>query len=136
MAGSPQVVGIILCERVLQDILRKDAVSCINIHNGITTQTFPTVVPLIYIFAQILDVEKEVEYQFKIYNGQKKAVAESPLSKVQPLPNQHMTQKVISAFTGLTFEEEGLYDIVLEIEGKAAGSLPFQVLQVKQEAVC
>src|SRR5689334_17067678 len=53
MAEVAQVLGIILCERVLQDVLRRDAISCINIHNGTTVQDFPAVVPLVFAFAQV-----------------------------------------------------------------------------------
>ncbi|MBI4534500.1 MAG: hypothetical protein HY711_11200, partial [Candidatus Melainabacteria bacterium] len=109
----PQVIGIILCERVLQDVLRRDAISCINIHNGITVQAFPAVIPLVYAFAQLSGSHHEFTYQFKVTDRQCQIVASSPVAKVEPLPNRFMTHKIISAFSGLTFIEEGMYNIVL-----------------------
>lgn len=130
----PQVIGIILCERVLQDVLRRDAISCINIHNGISVQAFPAVIPLVYAFAQLSGSHNEFSYQFKIVDRQGQIVAMSPVANVEPLPNRNMTHKIISAFTGLTFAEEGMYNVVLALDGGEAGALPFQVIHVIPEA--
>jgi hypothetical protein len=35
MSDRPQLIGIVLCELVLQDVLRRDAISCVNIHSGV-----------------------------------------------------------------------------------------------------
>jgi hypothetical protein len=133
MSDTPQVVGLLLCERVLQDVIRRDAVSCINIHNGITAQSFPAIIPLVYAFAQVKGVEEEFSYQFKFVNALNRVIAESPVAKVDPLPNRYMTQKLISAFTGITFESEGMFNMVLEIEGEVQASLPFQVVKTAVE---
>jgi hypothetical protein len=133
-ADQPQLIGIVLCERVLQDVLRRDMISCINIHNGITVPAFPYVIPLVYSFAQLTGSHHEFNYQFKIVDRQGNVIASSPVTKVEPLPNRNMTHKVISAFSGLTFHEEGMYKIVLSLEGEEVGALPFQVVQVSPEA--
>ena len=131
----PKVIGIILCERVLQDVLRRDAISCINIHNGINVPAFPWAIPLVYAFAQLSGSHREFTYQFKVVDRLHQIVAMSPVAKVEPLPNRNMTHKIISAFSGLTFTEEGMYDIVLALDGEEVGSLPFQVVQVSPEVV-
>jgi hypothetical protein len=133
MSEVPQVLGIILCERVLQDVLRRDAISCINIHNGMTVQDFPAVVPLVFAFAQVSGSHHEFNYQFKMVDRQGQVIAISPVAKVEPLPNRYMTHKIISAFSGLMFREEGMYTVVLSLDGAEVGSLPFQVLQVPAE---
>ena len=125
----PKLIGIILCERVLQDVLRRDAISCINIHNAMTVQSFPAIVPLIFAFAQTTGSHHEFTYQFKIVDRRSQIVAMSPAAKVEPLPNSNMTHKIISAFSGLVFQEEGMYDVVLSLDGQDLGSLPFQVIQ-------
>jgi hypothetical protein len=132
-ADLPQLIGIVLCERVLQDVLRRDAISCINIHNGITVQSFPAVLPLVYAFAQLSGSHHAFTYQFKIMDRQNHIIAMSPVAQVEPLPNRNMTHKIISAFTGLTFSEEGMYNIVLSLEGDDVGTLPFQVVHVGPE---
>ncbi len=121
---------------MLQDVLRRDAISCINIHNGVSVHTFPAVIPLVYAFAQLTGSHSEFSYQFRIVDRQGQIIANSPVAKVEPLPNRNMTHKIISAFTGLTFREEGMYNIVLALEGEDSGSLPFQVVQISPEAVC
>ncbi len=133
--SPPKLLGIILCERVLQDVLRRDAVSCINIYNGITAQSFPAVIPLVYAFAQVSGSNSQFDYQFRIEDSLGNLIAGSPTATVEPLPNLHMTHKIISAFSGLTFESEGMYQIVLEVEGESVGSLPFQVIMVNPEAI-
>lgn len=133
MSNTPRLVGIVLCERVLQDVLRRDAVSCINIYNGITAQSFPAVVPLVYAFAQVSGSSTGFEYQFKIVDGDGNEVAMSPPAQVEPLPNQYMTHKIISAFSGLTFSSEGTYEIILEVAGQSIGALPFQVVLLTQQ---
>ncbi len=133
--SPPKLLGIILCERVLQDVLRRDAVSCINIYNGITAQSFPAVIPLVYAFAQVTGSNNQFDYQFRIEDSLGNLIAGSPTAIVEPLPNLHMTHKIISAFSGLTFESEGMFHIVLEVEGESVGSLPFEVIMVNPEAI-
>lgn len=137
MSDLPQLIGIVLCERILQDVLRRDAVSCINIYNAVTAAAFPVGIPLIYAFAQLTGSQKAFNYQFKVVDDDDKSIGESPLAKVEPLPNRFMTHKIISAFQGLQFKREGMYNVVLEIEGEVVGSLPFQVISVpKTQALC
>lgn len=133
MSDVPQVLGIVLCERVLQDVLRRDAISCINIHNGMTVQDFPAVVPLVFAFAQVSGSNNEFSYQFKMVDDQQNVIAISPVAKVEPLPNRYMTHKIISAFSGLVFQKEGMYNVLLTLDGQDVGSLPFQVIQVTPE---
>ena len=133
-AEKQQVIGIILCERVLQDVLRRDHISCINIHNGIPVQGFPATIPLIYAFAQLTGSHQEFTYQFKIVDRQNNIITSSPVAKVEPLPNRFMTHKIISAFSGLTFNEEGMYNVVLTLEGEECGTLPFQVMQISPDS--
>lgn len=129
----PQVLGIILCERVLQDVLRRDAISCINIHNGMTVQDFPAVVPLVFAFAQVSGSHSEFTYQFKMVDRGRQVIAMSPPAKVEPLPNKFMTHKIISAFSGLVFHEAGMYSVVLLLNDLEVGALPFQVVQVTSD---
>ncbi len=135
MGDQPQLIGIILCELILQDVLRRDAISCVNIHSGVISPSFPVTLPLIYGFAQLTGVSKEFSYQFKVANPKGEVIAYSPLTPVQPLPNQNVTHKIINAFTGLTFEVEGSYLFILEVDGKVIGALPFQVVQMSEEQV-
>ncbi|MBA4077826.1 MAG: hypothetical protein C0508_22550 [Cyanobacteria bacterium PR.023] len=133
--SPPRLLGIILCERILQDVLRRDAVSCINIYNGISARKFPAEIPLVYAFAQVSGTTGQFNYQFRVEDGLGKLIACSPLATVEPLPNLYMTHKIVSAFSGLTFDSEGMYHVVLEIEGESVGSLPFQVLLVRPEVI-
>ena len=126
-AEKPQIIGIIVCERILQDLLRPDCVSCINIHNAVTAGSFPLVIPQVCVFAQLSGSHHEFTYQVRIVDRLGQIIANSNAQKVDPLPNINFNHKVVSAFTGLTFHEEGLYNIVLAVDGEDAGSLPFQV---------
>lgn len=137
MNNTPQLLGILLCERVLQDVLRRDAISLINIHNGISSQSFPTLIPLIYAFAQLSVTQKEFDYQFKIIDVKGEVLAASPLARVEPLSEGETTRKVITAFTGLIFSSEGTHNVVLALDGNELGRLPFQVVKVAPaEAIC
>ena len=124
----PQVLGIIVCERILQDVLRRDAISCINIHNAMTVQEFPAIVPLLFAFAQVSGSLVEFSYQFKLVDPQEQLMAASPVARVDPLPDRFMTHKIISAFSGLVFKQAGIYNVQLEINGQATGNLPFHVM--------
>jgi hypothetical protein len=135
MSDKPKLIGIILCELVLQDILRREAISCVNIHNGIATQAFPVTLPLVYGFAQLHGVTKQFGYQFKLVDPNGQLLATSPETKVDPLPNEHVTHKIINAFTGLTFAQEGTYQVVLEVDGEDIGALPFHVVYVQPQQV-
>jgi hypothetical protein len=78
-------------------------------------------------------VSQEFEYQFKVANPKGEVIAYSPLTPVQPLPNENVTHKIINAFTGLTFESEGTYLFLLEVDKQPLGALPFQVVQMVEE---
>jgi len=123
----PILLGILLCERVLQDVLRRDAISCINIYSGITATVFPAVIPLVYAFAQLSGCSQEFEYQFRIEDDAGELIAASNQVKVEPLANKNTPHKIITAFSGLTFESAGLYHVILEVMGEQVGSLPFNV---------
>ncbi len=132
---STRLLSIVLCERILQDVLRHDAVSCVNIYNGVTTQSFPAIIPLVYAFAQMSSSSQPFSYQYVFKDADNNVVAASPPATVEPLPNDFMTHKIISVFSGLAFEKPGIYSIQLEVEGKVVGDMPFYVAQVVQEAV-
>lgn len=127
MNDKPALVGIALCERILQDVFRKDAVTLVNVHNGISSQAFPTLVPVLYAFAQLTASRNPFSYQFKIVDPKGQVLAASNAGQVEPLPVTTALHKVISAFPALVFPEEGTYKVVLEIDGAEVGSIPFQV---------
>lgn len=131
----PKVIGILLCERVSQDVLRRDAISLVNIHNSIGVQTFPAMLPLVFAFAQVTGSHHEFSYQFKFADRQNQVIAMSPATKVEPLPNKNMTHKLISAFTGLVFQEEGTFNLILTLDGAEVGALPIQVMQAVTHSI-
>ena len=137
MNDKPQLVGIALCERILQDVFRKDAVTLVNVHNGISSQAFPTLVPVLYAFAQLTAAQKPFTYLFKILDPQGQVLAASNAGEVDALPIATALHKVISAFPGLVLPAEGTYTVALEIDGVQIGSIPFQVdsVPVHQQAV-
>ena len=116
--------------------MRPDCISCINIHNGVTVPSLPAVIPQVYAFAQVSGSHSEFSYQFRIVDRQGQIIANSPVAKVEPLPNRNMTHKIISAFSGLKFQEEGMYSVVLALEGEDSGALTFQVTHFIPDAVC
>jgi len=135
MSERPQLIGIILCELVLQDVLRRDAISCVNIHSGVVAPGFPTQLPLIYAFAQLSGGKVGFNYQFKVVDPDGKVLGSSPMAKVDPLPNENITHKIINAFTGLTFDRDGVFNFVLDVDGVTVGALPFQVVLAQPQPV-
>lgn len=127
MKDTPELVGISICERILQDIFRRDTITLVNVHNSINSQAFPTLVPILYVFAQLRGFQKAFSYQFKILDPKGEVLASSGAGQVDPLPNSTYLHKVISAFPGLVFPAEGNYSFVLEIDDKQVGEIPFLV---------
>ncbi|MBP7861452.1 hypothetical protein KA183_07205 [bacterium] len=123
----PESIGISICERVLQDVFRRDAMTLVNVHNGISSHAFPTLVPVLYAFAQLRRSPNAFTYQFKVLDQSKNEVSNSGIGKVDALDNPNAVHKVISAFSGLIFQGPGNYSFVLEIDGKAIDSIPFIV---------
>lgn len=134
IAKSPQASGLFLCERVLQDLVNKDAVTCVNIFNGLSANNFPMLMPVAYAFAQVTGASGPFSYEYKILDTEGNVLAISQKSTVNPQPGSDETtsHKVISAFNGLGFEKEGLFDVVLEIDGIQAARLPLRVAQIRQ----
>ena len=132
MSTRPQTTGLILCELVLQDVLRRDAISCVNIHSGVIAPSFPVTVPLLYGFAQVFGVNTEFAYQFKVRNPKGEVVAFSPLTPVKPVESENVTHKIINAFTGLTFECEGTFWFSLEVNDEPICDLPFTVVRMRE----
>lgn len=131
---GPKPIGIFLCERVLRDVLRPDSISCINLHNMMTVQAFPAVLPLVFAYAEVTGSHHEFTYQFKFVDRQAQVLAVSNVQKVAPLPNKYMTHKLIGAFQGLVFPEEGSYELTLSLDGADVSSMSFQVLLYTPEA--
>lgn len=127
MSDSPAPVSICLCERVLQDVFRKDAVTLVNVHNGVSSQAFPTLIPVLYAFAQLAGHNRPFSYQFKITDPKKVVISASSVGQVEPVSSPNALHKIVSAFSGLVFPCEGLYSVSLEIDGKIVASIPFQV---------
>ncbi len=131
---GPQASAIFLCERVLQDMVSPEAVTCVNIYNGLMAVQFPIVVPVVYAFAQITGVKEQFDYEFKLVDDGDNVIASSGRATVTPqgLADEHTAHKVISAFHHLGFESEGVFTIVLALNGVEAGSLPLKVVQVQE----
>lgn len=131
--AQPKPIGIFLCERILRDVLRPDAISCINIHNQMAVQAFPAIVPLVFAYSEVTGSTAEFTYQFKFLDKQGQVLAVSNVQKVAPLPSPSMTHKLIGAFQGLIFQEDGGYQLVLSLDGEDAGYMTFQVVHVPAE---
>jgi hypothetical protein len=122
-----------MCERVLRDVLRPDAISLVNIHSTMSVQAWPAVVPLVFAYAEVSGSQNEFNYQFKFTDRQNQVMAVSNVQKVTALPNKNMTHKLIGAFQGLVFHEEGSYHLLLAIDGVDVAGMLFQVLAQTQE---
>ena len=127
MSDTPEVVAICLCERVLQDIFRRDAVTLVNVHNLISSHAFPTLVPIVYVYAQLRGLQQGFTYKFKILSPKGEEITSSTEGQVEPLPNSATLHKLISAFSGLVFPSEGTYTVVLEIDKVQVSSMPITV---------
>ncbi len=134
MIDAPRPIGIFLCERVLRDVLRPDSISCINMHNMMTVQAFPAVLPLVFAYAEVTGSDQDFTYQFKFVDRKGTELATSNVQKVSPLPNKYMTHKLIGAFQGLVFPDEGSYILNLALDGKDVTSMAFQVLHFAPES--
>jgi hypothetical protein len=117
-----------MCERVLRDVLRPDAISLVNIHSSMSVQSWPAVVPLVFAYSEVTGSQFEFNYQFKFIDRQNQVMAVSNVQKVAPLPNRNMTHKLIGAFQGLVFQEEGSYHLLLSLDGVDVAGMVFQVV--------
>lgn len=127
MTDLPELVGICLCERVSQDIFRKDAVTLVNVHNSFSSTSFPSMIPIIYAFAQLRGLPEAFTYQFSVFSPEGELVASSAPGQVDPLPNSQSLHRVLSAFPGLILPAPGSYKLVLRINEKEVGMLPLLV---------
>ncbi|MBY0358548.1 MAG: hypothetical protein K2W82_11150 [Candidatus Obscuribacterales bacterium] len=127
---KPRPISVFLCERILRDVLRPEAISIVNMHNSIGVQTFPAVVPLVFAFSEVTGSHFEFTYQFKFLDRQGQLIAVSNIQTVAALPNTNMTHKLIGAFQGLVFPEEGTYQLVLALAGEDVSSLAIQIVHV------
>jgi hypothetical protein len=66
---------------------------------------------------------------------QGQVMAVSNVQKVAPSPNRHLSHKLIGAFQGLIFPEEGSYQLMLSIDGDDIAGMAFQVLSYAPEVV-
>lgn len=103
-------------------------------HNMMTVQAFPAVLPLVFAYAEVTGSDHDFTYQFKFMDRQGRELATSNVQRVSPLPNKYMTHKLIGAFQGLVFPEEGSYHLFLALDGKDVASMDFQVLHFAPEA--
>ena len=99
-----------------------------------TVQAFPAVLPLVFAYAEVTGSDQDFTYQFRFIDRNGRELATSNVQKVSPLPNKHMTHKLIGAFQGLVFPEEGSYLLNLALDGKDVTNMVFQVLHFAPEA--
>ncbi len=135
MTEGPKPIAVFMCERVLRDVLRPDAISLVNIHSTMSVQAFPAVVPLVFAYSEVSGSQHEFNYQFKFMDKQGQVMAVSNVQKVAPSPNRHLSHKLIGAFQGLIFPEEGSYQLMLSIDGDDIAGMAFQVLSYAPEVV-
>lgn len=128
MPDGPKPIAVFMCERVLRDVLRPDAISLVNIHSTMSVQAWPAVVPLVFAYAEVSGSQHEFSYQFKFIDRQGAVMAVSNVQRVTALPNRNMTHKLIGAFQGLVFQEEGAYHLLLALDGQDVAGMLFQVL--------
>lgn len=127
MTDLPELVGICLCERVSQDIFRKDAVTLVNVHNSFSSTSFPSMIPIIYAFAQLRGLPEAFTYQFNVLSPEGEVIASSAPGQVESLPTTEALHRVMSAFPGLVLPAPGFYKVVLKINEKPVGTLPLMV---------
>jgi hypothetical protein len=131
---GPKPIAVFMCERVLRDVLRPDAISLVNIHSTMSVQAWPAVVPLVFAYAEVTGSQYEFNYQFKFIDRQNQVMAVSNVQQVAALPNKNMTHKLIGAFQGLVFQEEGSYQLLLALDGVDVAGMVFQVISPTPEA--
>jgi len=135
VADSPRPIAVFMCERVLRDVLRPDAISLVNIHSTMSVQAWPAVVPLVFAYSEVTGSANEFSYQFKFIDRQNQVMAVSNVQRVAALPNKNMTHKLIGAFQGLVFQEEGAYALVLSVDNVDVAGMQFLVLGAAPETV-
>ncbi|MBX9690667.1 MAG: hypothetical protein K2X27_28385 [Candidatus Obscuribacterales bacterium] len=135
MADVPKPISIFMCERVLRDVLRPDAITLVNIHSTMSVQAFPAIVPLVFAYAEVTGSNQEFTYQFKFVDNKNEVMAVSNVQKVAASPNKHLSHKLIGAFQGLVFPDQGNFNLLLALDGKDVAAMDFQVLMVTQETV-
>lgn len=135
MTEGPRPIAIFMCERVLRDVLRPDAITLVNIHSTMSVQAFPAVVPLVFAYAEVTGSNADFTYQFKYVDRQGQVMAVSNVQKVAPSPNKNMSHKLIGAFQGLIFPEEGNYQLLMAIDNVDVAGMTFQVLSYAPEVV-
>ena len=134
MAEGPKPIAVFMCERVLRDVLRPDAITLVNIHSTMSVQAFPAVVPLVFAYSEVSGSNQEFNYQFKFMDKGSQVMAVSNVQKVAPSPNKNISHKLIGAFQGLIFPDEGTYQLLLALDGTDVAGMSFQVLKVPVEA--
>ncbi|MBA4077311.1 MAG: hypothetical protein C0508_19935 [Cyanobacteria bacterium PR.023] len=127
MTELPELVGICLCERVSQDIFRNDAVTLVNVHNSFSSTSFPSMIPIIYAFAQLRGLPEAFTYQFSVLGPEGEVIASSAPGQVDPLPTTESLHRILSAFPGLILPAPGSYKVILKINEKLVGVLPLMV---------
>ncbi len=131
--SQPELVSICLCEKVLQDIFRPDAITLVNVHNSTVSQGFPTLVPILYAYAQLTPSPNPFSFQFTMTDSKGQPMTAPNPGIVEPLYEKNVLHKLLFAFTGLIIPAADTYTISLEIEGKIVGSIPFEVAQAQVE---
>ncbi|MBK9772696.1 MAG: hypothetical protein IPP57_18085 [Candidatus Obscuribacter sp.] len=133
MSATPELVSICLCERLLQDVFRRDSVTLVNVHNSVASQGFPILIPVIYAFAQLSPSPKPFTYKFVITDSKNAVVTASLSSEVAALHHKNALHKVIGAFTSLVLPAADVYTVTLFIDDKAIGTIPFEAAMVQAE---
>ncbi len=134
MADVPRPIAVFMCERVLQDMLRKTDITLVNIHSTMSVQQFPAVVPLVFAYSEVTGSATEFSYQFRFKDKRGQVITESNVQQVAPSPDKNISHKLIGAFSGLLFPEEGSYQLMLAINNKEVAGMEFQIIKIAAQA--
>ncbi|MBI2010753.1 MAG: hypothetical protein HYS89_00740 [Candidatus Colwellbacteria bacterium] len=134
---KPKINYAFLCDYAF--ISGGDKLNIIGIFKNINTQNLPAQHPLMFVVTSIAVATKgnfkvNIKFVRRLDNVEIIPPLDFDISMVSDEGSREGELGVIGQIANLKFEEAGMYDVLVLVNGENIGSLPLQVLHLKKNA--
>jgi len=119
-------LAIIVCEKVLRDILNPNKLSFIGVFSGFTARTLPFLCPPMFLAAQYGLGQGNFAHHFEIQHSSGQVVFKSP-DHTFFLDNRTVSHTDIAGVEGVMFNHPGQYWIRSILNDEMAGEIPLNI---------
>ena len=123
---KPKALALIMCDKVLRDIINPNRLSFVGVFTGFTARALPFVCPPIFLTVQYGLGQGMFNHHFEIQNSSGQVVFRSPDHSFF-LDNRTMSHNDIAGVEGIFFSHPGQYWVRSFLDGEVQAEIPLNI---------